>query len=671
MGEWDVVGTAPLAAPAPAAAPAAADPWAVVSHAPARQSDLQTLPEDIASVGRAAVGGAEDLFHHVTGAFAQIPATAVGGVAGLAQTLGAPVDAEALRQKTQNALTYQPVTDSGKAGLATEARALAPVSDFVEGSLADTGAARPYIEAAGRGASAALMAAPFAAPAAAALDTAGNRLAATGLEKPAAPASVVEGAAKPSTQTPLATARGAGYQAPPSVVQASNPADSVPGTFREKIVGPSGARGDANVTNQTLTTRLAGEELGLKDAKKITAQDAENFRKTGPGPVYDATAEKLGTIPSDASAVGELQRIASVEDPASAVPAKTATNLDRIVNRIQSGSYNGSEWRRDISWLRENKGREAANALEDMAERHLAGDTETLTAYKGARADFAKSYDYQNAIGRGGQIDAQHLRALDDKYPGMLTGNAKLIATAARELPEVTRLPGGDTGTGIHSKIQAAHNAVGGLIKKIPGMDPMSERFQTKNFGREMTPTEKSYVPSFGKRNGGPLSERPADPTGGLSLADDSGPITPPAPRGEGIPLSEVLSTGVERPAAPGLSLAPMGRPAPDGIPFTRDAGQMAGDLQLAPDSATAAPQRYTQLGQVLSQGVPEGVATRTARPTPRVPSDTVELADVPPRPDLELSAPDGQAFEAGQRQLPLGKALAKGKKAKRHGDRK
>ena len=664
MGEWDVVGSAPLTA----SAPAAADPWAVVAHTPAPSTDIRDrVFQALGDFTRSTPGyGAADLATQGVSRLAgKIAAGGAGLVHGAVNLAGG--DTQTTPADTVRSVESAPVFNYE--AQSPGANAIRKVGSVIAAPF--EAAAAPIDKAVANAGPAVSTFVPAASEAIQDVATVLPLGAIGRAAKAAEGASVVEGAAKPSVKAPLGTARSAGYEAPPSVVQASNPAEIVPGTTREKIIGPSGVRGDANVKNQTLTTRLAGEELGLKDAKKITAQDTENFRKTGPGPKYDTTAEKLGTIPADADAVGELQRIATVEDPASAVPAKTATNIDRIVNRIQSGQYSGTDWRRDISWLRENKGREAANALEDMAERHLTakGDTETLDLYRSARADFAKSYDYQNAIGRGGQIDAQHLRDLDDKYPGMLTGNAKLIATAARELPEVTKLPGGDTGGGIHSKLQATHNAVGSVIKRIPGMNPMSERFQNSNFGREATPTEKSYVPSFGKRNpGGPLSERPQDPTGGLTLADDNGPITPPAPRGEGIPLSEVLSTGVERPVAPGLSLAPMGRPAPEGIPFTRDAGQMAGDLELAPEAVAAAPQNYSQLGQILSQGVPEGVTTRTptrAAAPPR--SDTLELE---PQESLSMKLAPGRAYTAGQREL-FGKDRGAVKKGKRNGDRK
>lgn len=480
--------------------------------------------------------------------------------------------------------------------------------------------------------------------------------AASRMAKAADTAAVVEGGAKPSTATPLETARAAGYKVPPSVAQASNPALDIPGTTREAIVGPSGIRADTNLEHQALTTKLAGKEIGLPTATKITADDAANFRKTGPGPKYDTVAQKIGFVAPDTTATDELGSLVADQNPATALPPKARTNVDRIANKINDGSYTGKDWIRDVSWLRENGARSAADTLEDMADRHLTaqGDNETLALHRGARTDFAKSYDIQNAIGRGGQIDAQQIRALDDKYPGLLTGNLKVIATAARELPEVTQLPGADTGPGVHTKLQAVHNAVGGVIKRLPGMNPMSQSFQDAKFGREMIPTEQSYVPSFGGQNQVPVTQRPTGlespaPSGELTLAPGNGAGGAAQPRGEGIPLADVLSTGVEKPAPLGLSLSPMGAQAPQGVPFSRDAGQMAGDLQLADEPPRRLGEALSDVAGVRSQGVPEGITQRTA-------------------PDAKLRSKDSVPYTDSV--IPLGQELTKGRKKPKGGTR-
>lgn len=488
--------------------------------------------------------------------------------------------------------------------------------------------------------------------------------------KAADAAATVEGAAKPVVSAPLETARGVGYKAPPSTVARSNPAlvGQVPGTAQESVIGPSGVRDATNLQNQVLTTKLAGQDIGLPNATKITAQDAANFRKNGPGPTYDATAVKLGYMPPDAAAADELGALVSDPNPATALQPKVRQKVDQVANKISSGSYTGTDWLNDVSWLRENGARSAAGTLEDMAERHLAGDPTGLSDYRNARMDFAKSYDIQNAIGRGGQIDAQVLRGIDDKYPNLLSGNTKLIATAARELPDVTTIPGSESGGGIHSRWQVMHNAIGGVVKNLPGMNPMTEGFQTQNFGRAQTPTEASYNQSFGRKpepSAPALQEQlPPFPAqqGPESWTTSPGAGGPRSAPGTGIPLSEVLSTGVEKPAPLGLSLAPMGAPPQQGIPFRADAAHMAGGLELAPDQGRAPlGQSLSDFAGVKSQGVPEGIATRAPVPHYVQKGDTLELENSP---QLELTPPEGQAYEAGQSDLPLGRALAPSKKA-------
>lgn len=374
-----------------------------------------------------------------------------------------------------------------------------------------------------------------------------------GLEGRAASAAAkVEGAAKPSIGAPLDTARGAGYVARPSDVRATG--ESPPGLVREAMVNSTGLGKKAALQNQPLTTKLAGDEMGVPNAKRLTDADYDKFRANGPGKVYDATAQMLGDIPADTNTVSNLNSIAANPNPASAIPAKAAANVTRIAKKIESGSYTGANWRTDVGWLRANGARDAADELEDMAMRSLAatGQTPQVTAFQGAREQFAKSYDYQGATAQRGQVDAHALAALDAKYPNKLTGNAKIIATAGRTMPDVTGVPGGGIndmattrGHGVTGVLSAAHQVVGGLVSKLPGMNPLAPSFQARNFGRTMTPTEKSYVPDFGRKGAGPTPFAPR--------MDLTAPPGPP----EGAPQQLGMTLAQGRPAAPGIALTP------------------------------------------------------------------------------------------------------------------
>jgi hypothetical protein len=401
-------------------------------------------------------------------------------------------------------------------------------------------------------------------------------------------ASVVEGAAKPSVADPIGTVRGAGYVMRPSDVRATGA--PAPGLVREALTSSAGNAKSAALTNQKLTTRLAGEDMGKPNATQLTDADYDKYRTNGPGKVYDATADALsntskeGKLASDSDAVSALKNLAANRDAATALPPKVVDPVNKIAKKIESGNYTGQDWRKDISWLRANGGRDAADELESMAERTLAagGNTPQVQAFQQARADFAKSYDYQRATATRGQVDAQHLAALDAKYPGMLTGNAKIIATAGRHLPDVTKVPGGGVadlttsgGHGTTGIVSRAGQLAGSALKKLPGMDPLSEGFQSRNFGRQMTPDERTYVPSFGQKGPGPSPFAPrldlTPPPGpvenptqlGMSLAQGRPPAAPlalTAPEGAiGEPPTRQLGMDLAqgRPAAPQLDLAP------------------------------------------------------------------------------------------------------------------
>lgn len=121
-----------------------------------------------------------------------------------------------------------------------------------------------------------------------------------------------------------------------------------------------------------------------------------------------------------------------------------------------------------------------------------------------------------------------------------------------------------------------------------------------------------------------PLEQVPSRPMGRVNFTpqgDYSGVLQPngrpPAPAGGqgGIPLADLLSEGVEQRPAAGLTAGPMGAPAPQGIPFQRNAGHEAGGLSLADEFSPAAQENNADVAGVRSQGVPEGVTSR-AQPT-------------------------------------------------------
>lgn len=622
------LGAAPVATP-PATPPAAGSGTA---PSPLSQSDrLVGQGEELLHLGTGAVAGAAGLTSAAGTGVANFASHLVGG--------GDVADPRANMEAVQNDLTYQPRTAAGKAIAAAGA---AP-GKYLQGStdyVADKAATVPVVGPA-------LGAAVKAAPAIAGAVLGRGAPEAEGLPAVSTPADVAATAVPSATRTPLQVARGADYVAPPSVVRNSNPAGGNPaGLLREALTNSPTVAKRANLQNQATSTRLAGEDLGMENATKITDADVEKYR-TLPGATYDATATRLGDIPPNAEAVSNLNEIATNPNPANAVPPKASANISRIANKISSGNYTGTDWRTDVSWLRANGARDAANELEDLAANALQakGDGQGLTAFTGARQAFAKSYDIQHALSRG-QIDAQALAALDKRTGGkVLTGNLKTIAMAADELPEVTRIPQGGTsdlttpGThGISGLLSGLHQVLGSAIRHaIPGTDVLSPGFQARNFGAVDTPAQASYRPGLNVRG-----TEPFPGPGVLALKPSPGAV---GPSPLGLPTAPTQQLGMA--LAEGRVRPPAELTPPEGEVgvYPRQSG-----MQLPPGRA-AAP--------IVDLTPPEG----TVGVTPV--QQGLELpTDFTPR--VELSPPEGQAFEPHQPQLPFPpkeKGKGKGKK--------
>lgn len=138
------------------------------------------------SLAMAPVGGAELLGKFVTGAVASIPAAAAYGGAAVGKAFGANVDPADLQSRVQNYFTYQPKSDSGKAGEQTIANAARPV---VEPLARKYGEATQAVAAKSPFAGELMKAAPGAFQAAGAIvpAVAGVRAAATAPFRPTEP----------------------------------------------------------------------------------------------------------------------------------------------------------------------------------------------------------------------------------------------------------------------------------------------------------------------------------------------------------------------------------------------------------------------------------------------------------------------------------------------------
>jgi hypothetical protein len=265
-----------------------------------------------------------------------------------------------------------------------------------------------------------------------------------------------------------------------------------------------------------------------------------------------------------------------------------------------------------------------------------------------ARQSLAQINTLQGAL-KGNNVDLQGLAKIHRDNPGLFTGDMAQISDFADKHPEVTRLPP-DTErfnpSGV-AKDAAAIDLKSPVSYLQPFFGAAARRVLT---GPKMAPAASGLGADLA-----PIDRTPQAPPGMTS-----GPMgAPPATAGQPgqIPLADLLSHGIEHGPSPGLSAGPMGAPAPAGVPFEQNAAHMAGGLELAPQHTYGGQPANSDLGSVMSQGIPGGDMTRTGtRPTSRL-SDTIDLEPH----HLDLEQPLGQAFEQGQKDIFNGGVVNRG----------
>lgn len=355
---------------------------------------------------------------------------------------------------------------------------------------------------------------------------------------------VVEGAMKPSEADALSTVKAAGYKTLPSDVQARMGPN--PTVVQSAVEGTGGAalRRDFQLQNQGLTQKLAAQDIGIPEKPKLTPADYDAagvpHKKT-----YTDTGNIVDMSKPSQSVQQALTDISTDQTPQGMVQPKIRNQITRVQNAMATGNYSGPQAIKDISWFRQNGARDVADAIENEVGDQLAknGNPAQLAAFQNARTQFAKIQNYQDAT-TGGVVDAQDFKRLTEKSPHLLTGNAKIIAQAGGELPGLTRLP---TAQAPASALDRALGLVklGTVVPKLAevaaGKIGGSDMFQN-GMGRAMTPTEQSYVPTYGKKA--------APPSQSFELQTPPGAAGSPPRQGE-IPLPQ------GRAAAPKLDLTP------------------------------------------------------------------------------------------------------------------
>lgn len=395
--------------------------------------------------------------------------------------------------------------------------------------------------------------------------------------------------------------------------------------------------------NSRVGNIVINDEAGVAHGTTPSATALENAR--GPAnEVYERVATSMPDGPLSDRAAAQVRsagqpeggRVSSGSPQAQKQIEQLRQELLEPTNR-EGGEWTGRNWLNESRGLRQDgygniasddvSNQQLGRAQLDMAraiETHIddslpANGTVSLGDLQNARKQLAKNFTAQGIL-RGDTYDLRSLARVQRADPKLLDGNMRTAAEFADSHPEVTapsnvlnepsimKDVGNLSLTKPATYVRPFTGAIGRMFLRGP-----------TTLSRTNALFEGRSPNKFPPRTPGPVMDQPPapqSPADRMTLADQLGVGGQATPRGEGIPLADLLSHGVEQPPAPGLTAGPMGAPAQPGIPFRVDPGHMAGGLELAPESGAAAPSpSLGDLAGVMSQGVPEGIATRTAQP--------------------------------------------------------
>lgn len=260
-----------------------------------------------------------------------------------------------------------------------------------------------------------------------------------------------------------------------------------------------------------------------------------------------------------------------------------------------------------------------ARAIEGHISRNLPQNGPvSLQQFQDARKQLAKSYTVQSAL-RGGDVDAKVLARVQRNDPELLDGGLKTIADFANgEGKDVVGVPDRYNPPNVFKDVGGivnVHRPVQSTIQGIPGVGSTARRILTGStpeaieranamFPRHapghfdplpgLTPPPGQAWRGPSQMSLGDLAQGPGPAPFSLGEGANPNPPSGAAPAGS-IPISELLSHGVEQPAAPGLSAGPMGAPAQGGLPFSTSPDMVG--VRPQPRQVFNPPQQPVQTG--------------------------------------------------------------------------
>lgn len=415
---------------------------------------------------------------------------------------------------------------------------------------------------------------------------------------------------------------------------------------------------------QAVTNTLIGRENNIQPGQPLNAASLTNARNVGPARVYN---QAESSVPPQMTQDAPLQAaLRNLQDGTSQLPR--SPDVDALQqSMLGQPNMTSSELFSNIRAARDRASRYmgsddpdkqalgqayngVAGAYEDFAGRNLPPGM--LPQFQDARTAFAKNYMAQAALKGGENIDpAVYGRAVAGD-PGLLSGNGAVVGHVYNNLPQskASIVPGvlshtaGMVGGGAAGALLGggAEGAITGSVAGnllASGAPPLLKRFATRgDLGAAEQAGTNPALSYFGRDTAQAPPQAAPPSAGNLTLAPDGAPPRAAQPKAD-FDLGDVLSTGVgEGKPDLGLSLAPDAGRQPLGLDFAHDVDtRRAGDLSLAPESATPSQPRYGDLGAVMSQGVPEGMVARSTQPPQPAPggptvTQNAQQAPVPGR---------------------------------------
>jgi hypothetical protein len=418
------------------------------ADAPTPPAPAAPAPAKPPSLAMAPVGGAEMLLKAGTGALASIPAGLAYGGAAIGKALGADVNPAGVQSQVQQALTYQPLSDSAKAGSVAAGNiarpVIAPIVNAADRAATAVGKVSPTAETYMREAPAALQAASAVLPLASGVQAARGAMAASAESKALAATS--------PEQLAVTKAQDLGLKLLPSQQGRGV------GTLAEGLSGQAKLERVLSKQNAAKVDAAAASELGLPEGTRPTREVLAQKAKEASS-VYKEVAAlgKVQTDPQYAEAIANIaDRSGSgsfAEDTPAAVTrlkeiygSKSEFDAQDAVSKVRQLRADASKNIKAPNAPEQNAighaQRQLATVLDEQMERaaQARGQTDLVQRYRAARQQLAKIHSVEDAI-RGSNISAKAL-AQQQKRGVPLSGKLKDIAESYGSFDRVLQEPG-------------------------------------------------------------------------------------------------------------------------------------------------------------------------------------------------------------------------------------